>query len=102
MIALCDDATPRLSYEEVAHELKRRLYLESGEPDASDEGQGAFLTLSYDQLYSLSGYHALHKRFYTDVEWYAGEIGIIIGFGYYGIIVATDDHFAASGWSSRQ
>ena len=102
MITLSDEARSplRLTYEQVAEELRRRLYRKDGEPDPTDEGRGSFLTLTYDQLYQLSGYQALHRSFYAGVESHGWEIGIIIGFGVHGVSVATDDHFAADGWSS--
>ena len=85
------------SYEDVARELKCRLYHRTGEPDSTDEGVGRVFTLSYDQLYSLSKRQKFTKAFYANVEWYAWNIGIIVGFGEYGITVATDDHFAPDG-----
>ena len=85
------------SFEDVANELKRRLYHGTGEPDPNDEGVGRVFTLSYDQLYSLSKRRKFSKAFYVNVELCAWEIGIIVGFGEYGITVATDDHFAPDG-----
>lgn len=68
----------KLSYEQVAEELKQEL------------GDRANITMTYEQLKVLSGYERFSERFYEEVGNHGSNIGIVIGFGYNVVTIATD------------
>lgn len=77
--------------EQVAQELKRMLYRNSAVPDEEmAESEARVLSMSYDQFYAISKREKLTMAFYTYVQWAGWEVGINIGFGCNGIVIATD------------
>ena len=77
--------------EQVAEVLKRMLYRNSVVPDGEmAESEARVLSIGYDQFYAISEREKLTMAFYTYVQWAGWEIGINIGFGCNGIVIATD------------
>ena len=88
------DSGEKLSFEEVARELQRRLYRKGEEPNPYDDHLGCVLTLTYSELRSLSQRKKFVERFYVEVRRWGWELGILIAFGCKVVVVATDSHFA--------
>ena len=87
----------KLEPNDIAGELYRLLY---GTAEPSDEmiAEGRVRTFTRNEFRTITGYAAMPKHLFADVERAAIEWGIVIGFGWYGYIVSTDDNFAPNGW----
>ena len=89
----------KLDPNEIAGELYRLLY-GTDEPCDAVVAQGRVRTFTRNEFRTITGYAALPKHLFADVERAAIEWGIVIGFGWYAVIVSTDDNFAPNGWGS--
>ena len=94
MNSIIPDET-RPTPEQVAQELKRMLYRNSVVPDEEmAESEARALSIGYNQFYVIAKREKLVMAFYMNVMWAGWEIGINIGFGCNGIVIATDaDHY---------
>ena len=77
--------------EQVADELKRMLYRNAVVPDEEmAESEARVLSIGYCQFRAISKKKKLTMAFYTWVQWAGWEVGINIGFGVNGVVIATD------------
>lgn len=81
--------------EQIAEELKRMLYVNSIVPDEEmAESEARVLSIRYCQFYAVAKRKKLAESLYHYVRWAGWEIGINIGFGVNGVVIATDaDHY---------
>lgn len=73
---------------------RRELYYRLPEPEDSGHGldpnDAQAITIPLHRFYSISDRKRIDKHLYWSVEYEASRIGIVVGFGRYGITVATD------------
>lgn len=86
--------------QKIAEELVRRFYgfnyptNEDGYPTNELVERAAqsnhTVTLSYDEFIEISGFKRFPKHLHTAIEWWAGDYGVVVGFGLERILIASD------------
>lgn len=79
--------------EQVAKKLKHRLYDGDMNYDEEPGREPRAISITYDEFHKICKRERIAKHMYWRIEFEGGEIGIIVGFGWYGVIVATDREY---------
>lgn len=80
--------------EQIAQALNDFLY--EGMDADLPAGHGRFVVTNYDKFAELHQRSKVHESLYEQVYVEALKLGIIIGFGETGIVLATDDNFGVA------
>ena len=79
------------THEQIAKRLKHRLYDGDMYYDEVPDAEPRAISITYEEFCKkICERERIAKHLYSHIEFEGGEIGIIVGFGWYGVVVATD------------